>query len=147
MVAGRRYEWFRTAGACTRLTAFKIDPTVLDMDREELVMLMELTNKAVDADTYTLPDFITFCFTKEHTAQKLCDGIVAWVEQAFMVEENFLKCVGMAVWTHAWVGVVCCVCEAEQCRHQHSVPWRLLSLSCLCVDPQGCVRSAVRACC
>ena len=33
---GCRYEWFRTAGACTRLQAFSINPTTLDMDREEL---------------------------------------------------------------------------------------------------------------
>ena len=56
-----------------------------------LQMLMELTDKAVDAPTYSLPDFMTFCFLKEHTAQKLCDGIVAWIEQAFMVSENFLN--------------------------------------------------------
>ena len=49
--AGRcRYEWFRTASLCTRLKAFGIDATVLDMDREELQVPHALLHRPPHCD-------------------------------------------------------------------------------------------------
>lgn len=85
-----RYEWFRTGGFCSKWRGFFIPTFVLDTDTEEIGLMLDLFEKAIEAETFRLSDWHSLCFTKEHTRHKLCDGMVAWVEQSWMIPEHFL---------------------------------------------------------
>jgi hypothetical protein len=87
-----KYEWYRIGGFAARLKAFRLESVSLDMDYEELEMIMELLNHSIEMEPYRLSDFLTFCYTKEYTEHKLCDAMVAWVEQAWMNDpETFMN--------------------------------------------------------
>jgi hypothetical protein len=48
-----RYEWFKTGSTCTRLRALIVNPIQLDMDREEILMLLEILDGGIKQDART----------------------------------------------------------------------------------------------